>query len=65
MELGEFEVLVKQARTGLRIALLYDVHVRDAVIEPFSKCASKFEEDTLIENLKEEFENYCKEAAAK
>lgn len=27
----------------------------------FKECSNQFEEDTLIENLKEEFENYLKE----
>lgn len=27
----------------------------------FKKCTNQFEEDTLIENLKEEFEDYLKE----
>ena len=60
----DFEEYVKECREGFRKQLNYkDLWIGDLddyIINKFSECTNQFEEDTLIENLKEEFEDYLK-----
>lgn len=64
MAISKFDNFIRQARESLRIALHQSNGIENAVFEAYGKCCGKFEEDTLIENLREEFENYCTEVAA-
>lgn len=64
MEVSKFDNLVQEVRTSFREELETSGSVENVIFGGISRCCSKFEEDALIENLKEEFEDYCKEVQA-
>lgn len=69
MAVGLFDVFVEGARKDFRHMLdnfqdcRNDKRFRDYLAEQFERCSSKFEEDTLIENLAEEYKEYLKKVA--
>lgn len=66
MKIKDFESMVALTRKRLRECLdmvKYDyrekmIPIKHVIGEAFSECGSLFEEETLVENLKEEFENW-------
>ena len=69
MAVGLFNGFVENSRRDFRRMLdnfqdcRNDKRFRDYLTEQFGKCSSKFEEDTLIENLAEEYKDYLKKVA--
>lgn len=67
MELGKFGLVIKKNRRDFR-DLLRSGHTMsfmgDKIKDYLKDCCSEFEEQTMIENLKEEFEEYLKEVKA-
>lgn len=65
MDLREMYVEVPRIRDNFRRALKETGgDVRKSIQDSFKECGSLFEEDTVIENLVEEFELYVKEVKA-
>lgn len=61
MDLQEMYEQIPTIRTNFRQALeATGGDVRKSIQDSFKDCGSLFEEDTVIENLKEEFENYVR-----
>lgn len=67
MGIREFEDFVAVSRTRFRCDLeLSDTRMcrfTHAMREMFNECCSEFEEQTLMENLREEFQNYMETLA--
>lgn len=65
MAVREFEEYIKNCRKEFRENLdvtdIYGFKMNAKIKNFFKECTNQFEEDTLIENLKEEFEDYLKE----
>lgn len=59
MDIEEFKMHLHAAKAELRVALNTNNNVGDVVMRFYNECCSRFEQETLIENLKEEFETYC------
>lgn len=65
MAVKDFEEYIENVREDFRVTLdtsdMISINMEATILSYFKKCTNQFEEDTLIENLKEEFENYLKE----
>ena len=62
MAVREFEEYIRDNRFIFRDMLeSSDGKIKEFIQYVFNDCTNQFEEDTLIENLKEEFEDYLKE----
>lgn len=64
MAVKDFEKYVEIGREKFKRILFDELDIRymkGLIKRLFKECTNQFEEDTLIENLKEEFENYLKE----
>lgn len=67
MEVREFEEFIDQRRSSLKDQLDYGrdlEEIRTWVVRQFRHCYSDFEEQTLVENLAEVFQDWLKEMAA-
>lgn len=67
MEISNFENFIKETRESFKDTLKHSTGVKeclDVIIKAFDECSNEFEELTLIENLREEYDNYCAGLAA-
>lgn len=65
MELREMENEIKKNREDFaRVLRSSDQTIKPVVSKYFENCCSEFEEQTMIENLKEVFEAYLEEVKA-
>lgn len=67
MEVNEMEMFIDRTRTDFRSLIENDILNDELILffkKKLNKCCSQFEEDTLIENLAEEYKEYLKELAA-
>lgn len=67
MEVREFEEFIEQRRNSLKDQLDYGrdlEEIRNWVVRQFRHCYSDFEEQTLVENLAEVFQDWLREMAA-
>lgn len=67
MDVKTFECFVSRTRRDFRLILNNfqncenDSRFREYLKDAFDKCCSSFEEETLIENLAEEYKSYLKD----